>query len=104
MDLQSLYTVLGPVPEESAQSLAMTIAEDVAQADIESFAADSRKIGRARHFDVVTKRKPRGPLDDADWEHEQVRRAARYLILRGRLAVVEHKGRTWVRILPRAEL
>lgn len=101
MDLQSLYTALGPAPEESAHSLAMIIAEDVAQSDIESLCCVCR-IGRARHFDVITKRKPHGPLDDADWEHEQVRRAARYLILRGRLAVVEHRGRTWVRILPRA--
>ena len=105
--LEQFYRSLNPADSESAQSLALELAEEAAIADVECFAAD-RAPGPGADgtrsdwiYDVTTTPKPHSPADDVREAQAIAMRGARYLILRGRVELVEHEGRPWVRIRAR---
>lgn len=102
MDVHAFYRSLSPSGVESIDLLARDIADEAAVTDIECFAA-RRRIepvdGGSWLYDVTTQREAFGPNDDPEGDLRIAQRATRYLILRGRIALVEQGGQTLVRIL-----
>lgn len=109
--LEQFYRALNPSDSESAQRLALELAEEAAISDVECHAAhraiapgvDGGAPARSQTwiYDVTSLRDPMGPADDVREDQALAMRGARYLILRGRVELVEHEGRPWVRIRPR---
>lgn len=104
---RDLYRALNPPPGESLAELVVELADDLAITDLQCHAWDTHwpdPEDRSSRLYRITDW-PRGcskrDQDDVEWESGLAQRAARYLILRGRLEVVERGGKPWVRILPR---
>lgn len=102
MDVHAFYRSLNPSGVESVDLLARDIADEAAVYDMESFAALRRieaEDGVRWLYDVTTQREAFGPGDDPEGDLRIAQRAARYLILRGRIELVEQGAQTLVRIL-----
>lgn len=105
-NIEALYRALNPPTAETLAGLKTEMADDLAITDLQCHAWDthwpdpedrSSRLYRVTDF-------PRGlshrDQEEVEWESGLAQRAARYLILRGRLQVVQHDGKPWVRILP----
>lgn len=102
--LHALYRQLGPSGVESVDLLARDIADDCAVADVECHAYDTQRTTTGRIFQV-TNPPPACSVLDAEQtaaDAADLKRAVRYLILRGRIELVERRGTHWVRIVERA--
>ena len=73
--------------------------------EVECFAADRVQVDGGWLYDVTKRATPADlhPAEQCDDELRWCQRATRYLMLRGRVRLVEHDGRTWVRITDGAE-
>lgn len=107
-NIADLYRALNPPAGESLDGLTVELADDVAIGDLQCHAWDthwpdpqarSTRLYRVTDFPRGLSRRDQ---EEVEWESGLAQRAARYLILRGRLQVVQHDGKPWVRILPRS--
>ena len=99
--IDQFYQSLSPVAGETAESLVWNIADDGAIADVQCFSASAIREDDDSGWlhDVHALAEEAHPAESPAWERQQAQRAARYLILRQRIELVERHGKTWVRIV-----